>query len=392
MKIAVVNNFYPPRAGGSSHISSSLAERFARAGNEVCVITTQYKSAPAMEVLNGVTIYRVPSWTLPKSKISYNFDITFGLKFGNYKKISKILDEFDPDVIHQHGQFFDLTWQSGFWARKRNVKTVLTLHTRLASPVRIISFIFRQLDRFVVHPILILNKPNKVIAIDKEFIKYAEQRYGLLRRKDILEYISIGVDLEQIEESLLLYNRNEDKQEIIASLGHVIPLRDRTDLVSALPLVVDKHPEVKVRVIGGVYNDDFLTLARKLNVEANLQCIGAVQKKEVPKLLLESKMEIHDLQGFGVGIASLEAMACGIPVIMSVDPEYFPHAKLIDQKNYINVPLNDPVALAEAINRFLDDPEFAVSIGAEGRRYVLDNFDMKNVAKEYLELFNRLIY
>ena len=39
MKIAVVNNFFPPRVGGSAHLSSSLATAYAAAGHDVRVLT-----------------------------------------------------------------------------------------------------------------------------------------------------------------------------------------------------------------------------------------------------------------------------------------------------------------------------------------------------------------
>ncbi len=385
----MINNFYHPRPGGSSHIASSLAKRYLDAGNEVIVITTQYGDSPSFELLNGIPIHRLPSWTLPKSKLSYNFDIAFALKLGNYRRVSKLLEGFSPDVIHQHGQFFDLTWQSGFWARKHNVKSVLTLHTRLVSPVRAISFIFRQLDRFIVNPILGYYKPSRLIAIDNEFISYATDRYSIAR-KGRLEYISIGVDLEEFEQSITAHDRETSKHKVIASLGHVIPLRDRVALIKAMPQVISKYPDIEVKIIGGIYHDDFLKIAKELNVHENVNCIGAVKKAQVSELLSSADIEIHDLQGFGVGIASLEAMACGVPVIMSVDPSYFPHAPLVDGVNFIQVALDDPDELSMKILQVLGDTELADNLGKNGRDYVYEFFDMRNVAKKYLALFESL--
>ena len=42
MRIVVVNNFYPPRVGGSSHLSDALARGYAARGHEVLVVTAAY--------------------------------------------------------------------------------------------------------------------------------------------------------------------------------------------------------------------------------------------------------------------------------------------------------------------------------------------------------------
>lgn len=384
MRIVIVNNFFLPRAGGSSHIASSLAERFTRLGHEVLVITCSYKSALDQEFKNGYLIHRISSWTLPKSKFSFNFDINFGLKPGNYKKIKKILEDFNPDIIHQHGQFFDLTWQTGIWARKSRVPTVLTLHTRLVSPKKLVNFIFRTLDSLIVSPILSFINPAKIIVIDKEFTDYALSRYRIARKGKI-QYISIGVDLEPFENPNTM-NQNS-KSNVIASVGHVIPQRDRVFLIKALFQVKKKHPDVQLNIIGGIYFNKFLKEAKKLDVEKNINCIGVVQKSEVIKHLLDARMEIHDLQGYGIGISSLEAMACGVPVIMSVQPDYFPHAHLSNYVNCINVKVGDVDGLADAICMLIENKNLAKEIGNAAREYVFNNFDMRNVASKYLRLF-----
>ena len=47
MRIVVVNNFYPPRVGGSAHLSDALARGYAAEGHDVLVLTASYEDAPA---------------------------------------------------------------------------------------------------------------------------------------------------------------------------------------------------------------------------------------------------------------------------------------------------------------------------------------------------------
>lgn len=395
MRIAVVNNFFPPRVGGSAYVSDTLARHYAKAGHEVLVITAEYKNAPPEEEQDGVRVVRLPSWTLPETKISFNFDITFALRWGNRKKVFRLLDEFQPDVIHQHGQFFDLTWQSGWWARMRRVPTLLTLHTRLQSPMKIPHQIFKVLDASVVLPILSYLKPTKLVAIDTVFREYIKERYRVGEER--IEYSSVGVELDRFHELDRATERKalQDRFDIgdgplIASLGHVIPVRDRVALVEALPGVLAKHPDAKVLVVGGVYFQKFLERARELGVEHAIICTGAMPKVDIPGMLAAADMEIHDLQGFGIGIASLEAMAAGTPTVMAERPDYFPHATIEDGKTSMIVPVGDSAALATAINRIIEDSELAERLAEGGREYVFEHFDMPKVCDHNLDLLKTM--
>ena len=46
MRIAVVNSFFPPRVGGSAHLSEALARGYAARGHDVLVLTASYEGAP----------------------------------------------------------------------------------------------------------------------------------------------------------------------------------------------------------------------------------------------------------------------------------------------------------------------------------------------------------
>ena len=63
-----MNNFFPPRVGGSSHLSDALARGYARSGHEVLVLTAAYGDAPAEEERDGLRIVRLPAYTLPESR------------------------------------------------------------------------------------------------------------------------------------------------------------------------------------------------------------------------------------------------------------------------------------------------------------------------------------
>jgi glycosyltransferase involved in cell wall biosynthesis len=391
VRIAVVNNFFPPRPGGSSHLSAALAGRYRAAGHEVLVLTAAYQNAPAEEERDGYRVIRLPAMSMPKLGLSIDFDMAFALaRPGNLRRVFRLLDEFQPDVIHQHGQFFDLTWISGWYARRRRLPVLLSIHTRLESPDPKYMALFKVLDRFLVRPIVRRFHPRYVI-MDELAATYCEQRYGATTAD--FEYIPVAVDPTRFEQPPTRDIRAEYQltdEPLIVSLGHVIPLRDRIALVEALPAILAKHPNTKVMIIGRVYYDEFAKRAAELGVGDAIITTGVVPPSDVPAYFAAADIVAHDLQGGGFGTASLEAMAAGRATIGTVAETNFPGVKLRNWENFVLARPNDPADLAATVIRLLDDPEERARIAKAQRELVYAHFTLDVVTQQHLDVLTRM--
>jgi 1,2-diacylglycerol 3-alpha-glucosyltransferase len=391
MRIAVVNNFFPPRVGGSAHMSASLAGEFAAAGHEVLAITAAYGDAPADEERDGYRVVRLPAVKMPQLGLSIDFDMSFAsLRPGNWRRLFRLLDEFKPDVLHLHGQFFDLSWLAGVYARRRGLPVLLTIHTLLISDNKAYGSVFRALDAMLVKPVLRYIRPRYVI-LDKLGVDYCVERYGTSDENS--EYFPIAVDTGHFAKPVTKDVRAElevGDAPLIVSLGHVIPLRNRLPLIEALPSVVAKHPDVRVVVVGRVYHDAFLKRAEELGVADRLIVTGAVPKEDVPAYFAAADIVTHDLNG-GCGTASLEAMLSGTATIASVTEDNYPGIELRNGENILLVRPDDAGAVAETVLGLLDDPAARATIAARESAMVRANFGLDVVAEEHLRVFTKLV-
>lgn len=76
------------------------------------------------------------------------------------------------------------------------------------------------------------------------------------------------------------------------------------------------------------------------------------------------------------GIAQLEAMAAGLPIVNTALPSGVPTVAR-DGLEALTVPPGDPAKLAEALGRLLDVPSLAASLGSAGRKRVVAEFDQR---------------
>ncbi len=398
MRIAVVNNFFPPRPGGSSHLADHLAKKYAEAGHEVLVLTAGYGDAPPKEARDGFRIVRVPAWTMPKTRFAANFDIAFTISPKAKKIVFAILDDFRPDVVHQHGQFFDLTWLSGWWARKRKIPTLLSIHTRLFSPNPVNNFIYTAADAMLVKPLMSLHKP-RLVVMDVLMDQYIDARYARAHSGKV--YIPVGIDPNALTGGNAAVARKKldlGDRHLILSLGHVIPQRSRVALVEALPAVLRQFPDIAVVVIGGVYHDEFLHRAKELGVDHAIYARGALPQREVPDYLAAADLEVHELDGQGFGTASLESLAVGIPVVAAIRPDNFVEVVIEDGKHLFLSPFvggrderADPQGLAETLIKVLSDPAAAREQVAEHAKKLIDeHFTIDRVAVKHLDVLNEL--
>ena len=96
----------------------------------------------------------------------------------------------------------------------------------------------------------------------------------------------------------------------------------------------------------------------------------------MPDYLAAADVEAHDLQGYGIGTASLESMAAGVPVVAAVRPDNFPGIDLVSGRDLVLVPLGDDRRARRRGRRAAGDPGRRARIGAAGQRLVQQRFSI----------------
>lgn len=121
----------------------------------------------------------------------------------------------------------------------------------------------------------------------------------------------------------------------------------------------------------------------------NVQFIGAVKRENILDQYQQADIYVHPSRFEGMSNAMLEALACGLPMIAtSIDGS---KELVFPEKNGLLVPPEDPVALADALERMILDSDMRVAMGKASRSIAETMYALHTLAEDYALEYEKLI-
>jgi len=224
------------------------------------------------------------------------------------------------------------------------------------------------------------------------------RRIGLSLGADPATAITIlkGVDLERFSP---VSDRKELGRELglpgplLLSVGGLQRLKGLHYVLDALALVKDgplkDAPPFTYAVVGeGEEKKSLETQALRLGLETRVRFLGRLDRVQIPRYFAACDALIVGSLTEGAGNVSLEAMACGRPVLATDSggpPEY-----VADGETGFVVPVGDVPAMADRVGRLLQDPALADGLGRAGRRRMVEGFGYSRMIREIASLYEEV--
>lgn len=175
---------------------------------------------------------------------------------------------------------------------------------------------------------------------------------------------------------------------IIGDVAHFGWHKAQEVLVEATPLILERHPEARVFLIGkGELRPRIEAQVAELGLTDRILFTGF--RTDVPSLIrgMDCFVMCSVLEGLCTSL--LDSLALGTPAVGSAVggiPEV-----LRDGETGLTVPPRDPKALADAICRVLEDDELRNRLIENGRRHVHAGFTTDTMVDGNLSLYRRLV-
>ena len=363
-----------PTFGGSGVVATELGISLAARGHEVHFVTyeqpTRLQGFHENVYFHNVDVMPYPLFTYPPYSLALA------------AKMAEVARYADLDVLHVHYAVPHAT--SAFLTKQmiapRPIRIVTTLH---GTDITLVGSnpSYLPVTRFSIE------RSDAVTAVSDWLRRQTIRKLGVERP---IEVVHNFVDPERFKpdrKECLLERFAPRGEKILMHTSNFRPLKRTADLLDIFDAVRDRadvklilvgdgpdRAELEARARAKDRGDDIVFLGNYAAIEELLPCADV--------MLMPSSSE-------SFGLAALEAMSCGVPVVASRVgglPEVVDHGKT----GYL-LSVGDARAMAEAAIGIVTNDDLRKTMGAAARAHAIEKFHVDAITRRYEQVYERLV-
>jgi len=387
VRILIISHEFPPIGGGGANACMYLAREYAQLGNDVDIITVWFNGEQDSETIDDYTgkirINRLHSKRTRKDSCSFIEMLDFVIKALPFSKRlvrKRLLAQQQYHICHI---FFGIpSGVVGIYLKK---KYGLPYVVRFGGgDIPGFQERFRTLYK-VIGPFvrIIWKNADGLVANSKGLRDFA---YSFCSKYPV-DIIYNGVDTKT-------FYCQEDKQEAgkVITLLFVSRLIERKGLQFLIPHLKDIQEKtgriIKLLVVGdGPYKNTLASMADSIGVSDIIEFVGQKDKNELLQYYHRGDIFVFPSKKEGMPNSVLEAMACGLPIVMSPcqgSEELIEGNGVIAEKEPENY-------YKSVIDMLFYSNAYLTQMGLKSRDIVESKFSWRKCADKYLNLFNNII-
>ena len=302
------------------------------------------------------------------------------------KKISRIIKKFKPDVLH--AGFVQL---DGLVAELTGFRPILQMPW--GSDILIRPF---ESEKYLEQAKFVLNGATQ-ITCDCEEVKKTILELVNYRENKIIVF-PWGIDLK-------LFNPERNNPDIIKKLDWqdkriIIMTRSFSALygihffLMALPQIIKSEGRARVLLVGtGPLDEDLKEIVNSLDLNQYVHFVGFVPNDHLAYYLNSAEVYISTSKSDGASLSLLEAMACGLPLVVSDVPAICEW--VADGENGYVVPRKKVKPISDKVLLLLNDQDSAKKMGKLNLKIARERADwdknylvLENIYREMAETIN----
>lgn len=307
MRIGIFSESYEPIVNGVSVSVSTLRDELTKRGHDVFVF------APAFNGFRDESknVFRLPSRHTPLMR-DYPFPIPFA------PDIRRRFESLDLDIVHTQTPFL-LGVLGAKWARANNVALVSTNHTLYTEYVHYVPIRPKAITRnFLIGLMKWYYSGCDGVVVPSNPVEKMLRSYGV---KTNIEVIKTGVvGIPDSDENVRAATRArygiKDDEFLLLYVGRIAREKNLTMLFDAFKLVVDKHPNARLLLVGGgPALDETKRYTSETGLVGKAIFAGMLKRKDIEPIYTSADAFAFPSTTETQGIAICEALSAGLPVV-----------------------------------------------------------------------------
>jgi glycosyltransferase involved in cell wall biosynthesis len=221
---------------------------------------------------------------------------------------------------------------------------------------------------------------NKKVIFQNEDDASLFENKGMVNKNQIVIVNGSGVDLSHFQ-----YRELTSSTTRFLFIGRLIKQKGIVEYIKACKVLKKKYPHITFSVVGERYSNPSMLNQEEFENLKSLSDIEYLGKMEdVRHILNKSSVFVLPSYREGTSRATLEAMATGLPIVTTNAPGCWQTVQ--EGVNGFIVPTKDTLALIEAMEKFILNPEIISGMGKESRKIVEQKYDVHAVNKQILDI------
>ncbi len=250
-------------------------------------------------------------------------------------------------------------------------------------------FTSRPLDERIINKITLtlhlktISKCSHLIAITEQ----VKRIYSKFLNEDKISVIPLGVDTKIFRPAT--ENASREETEILF-VGSLYPVKGVKYLIESMKYVIREEKGIKLRIVGeGPEKKRLRSLVDRFRLKDKVIFEGFVPHNEIVKYYQNCDLFCFLTLGEPFGMAILEAMACGKPVIAS---NIGGPAEIIknSETGFLVNPKNTKL-VAERIIQLVKNKKLRKMMGRKARKIVTEKYSLEKISEKYYKLYCSLI-
>lgn len=379
--------YYPHHVSGAEAAIKEITDRIPRDDIAFDVITLRFeKTAPLVETIGNVRVYRVIAGSGAISKILFPFLAAVGAvrlhKKTHYDALWGMMSYMTLPIIL--ARFFGLNLPYTLTLQDGDTYEKVFGRLHIAPFLPLINAGFRRATVIQAISISLASWPGKRGSrAPVEIIRNGANPRDM--QGDIQESL-----VEELKQKL----NKKPGDVFLINTARLVHQKAQDDVIRALPLL---PPHVRFIVVGGGDDAVLRKLAEELKVKDRVTFVGQVDRDTAALYRKTADIFVAPSRSEGLGNAMLSAMASRLPVVATQEggladfifdaqrnPDKETTAWAVDRDN--------PAQIAKAIEEILANPEKTKEVTQAAHRMVEREYDWDTIAKEMREkIFLKLL-
>ncbi len=232
-----------------------------------------------------------------------------------------------------------------------------------------------------------INQSDGVTAVSDYLRRETYERFSIRKEIEVIPNFIDTRRFRRLDKEHFKRALCPDGEKLLIHVSNFRPVKNATQVVEVFHQLREERQPVKLLLVGD--GPDRMTaerLARDLGVYEDVRFLG--KQEPIEEILSIADVFLMPSGSETFGLAALEAMACGVPVVASQIgglPEL-----IRDGDTGFLCPLDDLSCFADRTRSLIEDETLWESIGRRARESAADEFDVNRIVPLYEQYYERV--